>query len=454
MDYLERLKRAMMGEDTQDIQIPMSPLENQKVSQSLSAPEEIQDAKTDAELAEINTEAKSPNQMTKPELAQKEVQQQIEQTVPGQLAERNPASEQPDNYLSDLKANIEKYKREIDKTPEQNDVMNWLTGIGGAANVLAKLQGRSPGKVDYWGDKQAKSTASKKKEKLNNIQQLQKMYQDYNKALKEDKMTPYQEATLKSQQSDRELRERITALKKKGAPATEFDKALAKKQAADFADSQAGLQKTATALYKVEDALDAQLQYTKDSLLGTGPLATLGGLTKYGSSETEGLEAKFKEIDLKNMVSTFSGMSKAVDSDAERKAWKSTQASVANDDKTNVQILLGSKSSLLKDRAIAEAKASHVKEFGNLDGFTHPILEGKVTTLITPSGEMRLVQKNKANSMKDAGYRTVDQFAKELLSGKSGKSESVTMIAPNGEERTVRADMVQKYIDKGAKIKE
>jgi hypothetical protein len=218
---------------------------------------------------------------------------------------------------------------------------------------------------------------------------------------------------------------------KTGGADSEFTKALHKKQAADFANSEKDIAKTSGALSKIDEAIDAQMKYTQGSIAGTGPLATLGGLTKYMSTDTENLEAKFKAIDLKNMVSTFSGMSKAVDSEAERQAWKATQASVSNDDSTNMQILLGSKSSMLKDREVAKAKAQFVKDNGNLDGFTHPVLEGDVTTLVDLKGQMVLVDKSKIDELKKKGFKTVDEEANFLINRKEAPGEDI--VERNGK---------------------
>lgn len=79
--------------------------------------------------------------------------------------------------------------------------------------------------------------------------------------------------------------------------------------------------------------------YSKANKGGTGPLSTLGGLTKYASQDTEKLDSAFKKVALGEMVKMFAGMSKAVDSNAERRAFESTQPSVALDDETNKQIL-------------------------------------------------------------------------------------------------------------------
>ena len=92
-------------------------------------------------------------------------------------------------------------------------------------------------------------------------------------------------------------------------------------------------------LRDLEDAKTKFDAYSKSNITGTGPLATLGGLTKYVSADTEKLNAAFKKLSMDQMVKQFAGMSKAIDSDAERRAFESTQPSVANDDPTNKQIL-------------------------------------------------------------------------------------------------------------------
>lgn len=73
---------------------------------------------------------------------------------------------------------------------------------------------------------------------------------------------------------------------------------------------------------------------------GTGAISQLGGLRKYIDSDTEGLDSAFKNTSLQSMVKMFAGMSKAVDSTAERRAFEATQPNVALDDSTNRDILI------------------------------------------------------------------------------------------------------------------
>lgn len=117
----------------------------------------------------------------------------------------------------------------------------------------------------------------------------------------------------------------------------------------------------------VKQAKDEFEKYSKGSLTGTGPLATLGGGTKYLSSGTQKLDSLFRTLSLDSMVKMFSGMSKAVDTNAERAAFEATQPSLSNDDNVNKMILdrqLKAAESLLRKQK--EAIGRYDKQ-GNFD---------------------------------------------------------------------------------------
>ena len=80
-------------------------------------------------------------------------------------------------------------------------------------------------------------------------------------------------------------------------------------------------------------------KYSKKSLGGTGPLSTAGGLTKYISQSTEDLDSKFNELSLDTVTKMFAGMSKAIDTGAERAIFESSQPNIKNDDAVNKRIL-------------------------------------------------------------------------------------------------------------------
>lgn len=108
--------------------------------------------------------------------------------------------------------------------------------------------------------------------------------------------------------------------------------------------------KTRSSLDTAEKALEEQIRnlestskdfekYSKGSIAGTGPLATGFGIKKSLDSDLETLNSRFKKGSLDEMVKMFSGMSKAVDSEGERKAFESTQPSIELDDPTNRSII-------------------------------------------------------------------------------------------------------------------
>jgi len=80
-------------------------------------------------------------------------------------------------------------------------------------------------------------------------------------------------------------------------------------------------------------------EYSKKTVAGTGWAATGLGAKKLFDKKLERLDAKFKENNVEKMASLFKGMSKAVDSDAERAAFEKAQPSITNDDDTNRKIL-------------------------------------------------------------------------------------------------------------------
>lgn len=234
----------------------------------------------------------------------------------------------------------------------------------------------------------------------------------------------FRDEQLKINKQELAIKQQLANQKNGGKP-TKFDEETQKLQAKNFATTQANLNNVTKNIEAIDDALKSQLDYTKNTLGGTGPMATGFGLRKYTDQDTQNLEAKFRNINLKNMVNTFSGMSKAVDTDAERRAWESTQADLKNDDSVNVSILLGSKSSLLKDRAVAQAQQEWVKNYGNLNGFeeSNPILQGKVTTVVSPNGEMRLIPKEQLQEAKKAGFSDLDGYAKTLIGSTKKRSK-------------------------------
>jgi hypothetical protein len=204
-----------------------------------------------------------------------------------------------------------------------------------------------------------------------------------------------------------------------------FQQTAQRKDADKFAEVKSAGVAADNQISQIDDAISAFKNYVQTSPGGTGPLATVGGLTKYVSEDTQNLEAKFRTVNLQNLAKTFQGMSKAIDSDVERRAWESTQPSLSNDDKVNANILLGAKALAIKARAEGIAQREWVKQHKNLDEYESPIL-GKTVVVVSPDGEMELVPTASRKIALERGYSTLDEYAKKqiLRLGKKDAAES------------------------------
>lgn len=264
---------------------------------------------------------------------------------------------------------------------------------------------------------------------LNAKEQLDKQFKDLDYKLKARNIDVTEQNNLANQRAKvEELGIKRDALAKSARDKNEkpsvFESERQKLAARDFQAGQKNVTNVNKNISMIDDAISSLSDYSKNSMFGTGPIATAYGLTRYASQDLENLNAKLKSVNLKNMTTTFSGMSKAVDSNVERRAWNGTQADIANDDSTNMNILLGQKSILLKDKAEAQAQKAEVLKYGNLDNYVSPI-DGKVTSMVSRDGEMILVPKDRVNVMGKQGFYTLDQFSKEVL------DQSTTDTAPH-----------------------
>ncbi len=146
-------------------------------------------------------------------------------------------------------------------------------------------------------------------------------------------------------------------------------------------------------------------KYSNRSVGGTGPVSTLGGLTKYANQDTEELDSAFKKVSLDSMVKMFAGMSKAVDTNAERRAFEATQPSLSLDDKTNMKLV---------DERIASAKAMKEKYLNAKKGIGYK--EGEFETADAPPPADMDIEKKKQAAIA-AGYSEaeVNAYVQKLM---------------------------------------
>lgn len=329
---------------------------------SIGEPAMIEEAKTDAELANVNQEAKSPYQMTKPELAQKEMKEEMQRIPAGQLVQE--AKAQPvdpyqellakrDKVYTDSQAEIKAAREKDARNAMLANVVKALGNLGAAevqrkAGVKAGLESFQPVK----GVDTASGIASDRDKMLSKLKEDLAIIQ----AGKKSQMSELDKAKLDVEKEKLELqRKKLEKEGKKEAPLSFEEKERIKsnlkleqeevKQSnrikKDNLKTRAAAEKSVSdtdeQLAKVKRAKQLLKQAVqKGGIADTGPIDQyITGLGKEGQQ----LRQAFNDLSLSKMSKLFQGMSKAVDSDAERKMFEQSQASLGNYPDVNMQVL-------------------------------------------------------------------------------------------------------------------
>lgn len=264
----------------------------------------------------------------------------------------------------------------------------------------------------------------RRKKMLAEIDRMSKDTKDPNADLKRQKLQA---------QIDKLNRDTTKGSKK---PKNKFEEELDKVNAKDYAKAQTQAKSAVANDAMIDDALDSFLTYSDKNLGGTGPLATGFGAKALFDDETANLQAKLGSVAFDKMTKMFAGMSKAIDSDAERAAFEKIQPNIKNDDLTNASILLGAKAVNLRNIAEAKAQAKHLETNDNLRDYTSPVMDNPTTVLVSPTGEMVLISRDKSEEYESQGFATLDQRARQLV---GGTTKSFTEAQERG---------IQKFMDK------
>lgn len=105
-----------------------------------------------------------------------------------------------------------------------------------------------------------------------------------------------------------------------------------RKEDTKLADAEFQTQEALNNLQRTQQAFE---EYSKSKIGGTGPIATLGGLTAKISPSTQTLDRQFKGLNLEALSKLANGMAKLFDSEGERKIFESAQPNVANTEQAN-----------------------------------------------------------------------------------------------------------------------
>lgn len=364
-DYAQLLK-LLQGQQEE----PKMSEEVASVDPALQAPEEIetiagaargiasaesQPVVSDIETQKANQDAKSPNMKTKQELM--EDQQQ------------SPADM--------LRAEIARAQGQREQKPKELSWGDRLPDIlAGAHNILNYGQGSLQKNMDLgYADRLQKQRANQRKLKQSeskNIQDMMVKLANIEKK-KEKKIT----SALDQAKAEKVKAETAAIKAKKAEPSweeKEKKKFKLKQQLVDDKTRKKEIKTTKEAISNVDSQIEKVRKAKKllrDIVKGNS-FADTGPLDQYitgTSSDGQRLRQAFNDLSLNKMTKMFKGMSKAIDSDAERKMFEQSQASLSNYPDANLAILEEMEQALIRTkdknlRYMQEDLGQEVSEIG------------------------------------------------------------------------------------------
>lgn len=152
--------------------------------------------------------------------------------------------------------------------------------------------------------------------------------------LQADQVDKFRMGQLENQRDRNELlreRQQIAAIQS----ARQSQAGAQADQGEEIANVQNLQSETMEQLRNIQDIKRQFEEYSAGNLAGTGPLATLGGARSVVDENLQNLDRRFAQLQMDKIVELFSGMSKAIDSDAERKQFMKSMPSITNDDEVN-----------------------------------------------------------------------------------------------------------------------
>jgi len=285
---------------------------------------------------------------------------------------RSPAAQPPKSREEMLLEEFQKLRKGSDEELKSARNLDMVSSVFNVINPMlenrrrakaiqsAQSIGADPGSLNMpkLATDNASRAMSERQSKINELIQEQKLMA----ALRPKSMSKLDEAKIRESEAKAKMYEARSGQSELIKEETKIrsDNRKEKKQL------EKDVQNTEKLIKDLEDTQKIFNKYSKDSIGGTGSIATGFGAKKLISADLERLDSKFKQQNLETMSKMFQGMSKAVDSDSERKAFEAAQPSITNDDSTNKQIIeerIKKAQDLLNKQ---RAKANSIDSKGNI----------------------------------------------------------------------------------------
>ncbi len=340
----------------------------QKEAEAQVTPEQVDtmSAAADSEASELSQPTRNPSAV--PNGAQDQINNEINKAqTPPLSQEKTPLQVllEKSNALREKSAADMKAASEQDRKDALYANLAKAAGSLGAASVQAKT-GYDVGLKEFnpVAVKDSSSKIGKNRDAL--ISQLQNEFK-LMQAGKPKGITDYQKATLDSAKEDRKLKEKLAGAKAKVMGFAEKEtlksdlkakNALEKSNRESMGKSKTSIEGIDKQIKNVKKAQRLLKKLTKNTFFDTGPL------DQYAASATDdgqALRQALNELSLDKMVKMFAGMSKAIDSDAERAFFAQSQANMGSYPKINAEILA---------RTLKDLEGYRATEQANINSFT------------------------------------------------------------------------------------
>lgn len=336
MADLSPLLKLLQKQQEQETTIPFAPdqVTEQKASAVVNSEQDVEvtpQQEVSTEMA--NQEAKNPNYKTKEEL--------IEDSLSTGMAAPEVESDPIKQKLDDTS---KKYEELMNKETQKRDWRQNLPDLLAAAhNIINYGQGnRLPQlKTDFT----ARELAQEETMKQSGLDRLSKLQEMYRRQMADKERASYRQAQLDEAEKNRQLKKELAEAKPKEMPFAEKEQAKADiKEKIELKKENRKVKKEAEDSIK---SIDEQIKNVKKArkLLtksGKNLVADTGPIDQFiakGTDEGQKLEQALNAVSLDKMVKMFSGMSKAIDSDAERAFFQSAQPSMGKYPVVNKEIL-------------------------------------------------------------------------------------------------------------------
>lgn len=242
------------------------------------------------------------------------------------------------------------------------------------------------------------------------------------------------------------------------------DKAAAKDLSATaqktLAEQSKSEQAARSAQMDAADALELLDAYSGSSWFGTGLAAGAKRYVGPLAQETQNLEAAFKRLEVQRVIETArEAGARSADSDAERRAIIATAPKLIYDDDVNRRIIFSMMSQSARGEYLARKRQEHIAANGSLAGFNPTAIDESITTVYnTKEKKVMVVPKANAADYTQGDWVNIKDilFPQRAVTPRTAIQPStpqiVRMRSPEGAERDVPIDQVDKWKAKGAKV--